>query len=58
MFDRVVGALGASIAQEDYLAWDEDLGQRSDYLGTDGVINVEFAWSSSEEPTSHTNSVI
>ena len=58
MFDRVVGALGASIAQEDYLAWDEDSGQRGDYMGTDGVVNVEFVWSGSEESTSHANSII
>ena len=58
MFDRVVGALGASIAQEDYLASDEDSGQRGDYMGMDGVVNVELVWSGSEEPTSQTNSII
>ena len=41
ILDRMVGALGASIAQDDYLAGEAYSGNEGDDMGTDETVQVE-----------------
>ena len=46
IFDRIVGALGASIAQDDYLTGEPYSGNSGDYMERDGLFEVELTSSS------------
>ena len=46
VFDRIVGALGASIAQDDYLTGEPYSGTSGDYMERDGLFEVELTSSS------------